>query len=193
MPKYISKRGQGRVIAVEMPELEPTCNPAAVATRRVHLLALSTNSLWIGVQDIEWLVNWLEAEHRSGGVALTDEAAVAVLEGNCGVPNVHIRWNFEGAWEAIVLAGPKKGISMKSYVKKMTAEKWQTVAGLHNYKMAYADAKPADRKLATYHYVEAFMKHTMDETEAIQNEPAVAGAINRGESAVAELSGAGDA
>ena len=157
-----------------MPELEPTCNPAAVATRRVHLLALSTNSLWLGVQDIEWLVNWLEAEHRSGGVVLPNEGCPS-MEGNCSVPNVHIRWSFDGAWEAIVIAGPRKGSKLKSYVAKLTAEAWQKAADLHKYAVACEDASAADKWLATFHFLEAHMKATVDEDAAVPSVPAVAG------------------
>ena len=106
---------------------------------------------------------------------MTDEAADAVLEGNCGVPNVHIRWNVDGAWEAIVVAGPHAGFTLKSFVAKLTAEKWQKAAESHKYKVPYMFASPWVKKLATYHFIEAHMKATLAELAGVPSEPAVAG------------------
>ena len=97
------------------------------------------------------------------------------MEGNCTVPNVHIRWNVDGAWEAIVVAGPHAGFTLKSFVAKLTAEKWQKAAEIHKYEVAYECASSADKKLATYHFVEAHMKATLDELAGVPSEPAIAG------------------
>ena len=148
----------------------PDCNQ----TRPVHLLAVSTNSLWLAVDDIEWLVLWLAAEHRSGGVTLPEDP-FASIDGNCSAPNVHIRWCFDGAWEAIVIAGPRKGEKVKSHVRNLTEEKWQQVADLHEYAVAYKDATVADLRLATFHFLEAHMKATVEADAAVPSEPASAG------------------
>ena len=126
------------------------------------------------MEDIEWLVNWLEAEHRSGGVVLPNEG-VPSMEGNCSVPNVHIRWSFDRAWEAVVLAGPRKGTTRKTYVEKLTAEKWQKADDFHKYAVAYEMAPPRDKKLAAFHFLEAHMRTFLGEDAALPIEPAVAG------------------
>ena len=155
--KYVSKRAKDRITTIEMPGRERSRFPGCALMRNVRLLACSTNSLWIAVEDVEWLVTWLEAEHRSGGVTLPEDA-VASIEGNSSVPNVSIRWNFDGAWEATVIAGPKKGLLLKSYVAKLTEEKWLKVADLHKCAVAYENATAAEKKLACYHFLEERMK-----------------------------------
>ena len=67
----------------------------------------------------------------------------------------------------------QKGTKLKSYVDKLTAEKWQKVADLHKYAVAYENASPADKKTATFHFLEAHMKATVD--PEVPSEPAVAG------------------
>ena len=79
------------VTTIEMPARERSSFPNDVGKRQIQLLPTSTNSLWIAAENIEWLVNWLAAEYRSGGVALEEGDPLASLEGNCSVPNVHIR------------------------------------------------------------------------------------------------------
>ena len=108
---YVSKRGKNTFTAVTMLELERTSHPDCEKKRTVRLLALSTSSLWLSTDDMEWLVTWLAAEYNMGGVPLL-EAAVAEdgFEGNCAAPGVHIRWDFDGAWEAIIIDGGKKVI-----------------------------------------------------------------------------------
>ena len=130
--------------------------------------------MWLAVEDVEWLVLWLADEHRSGGVALPEDLYES-SDGNCSAPNVHIRWGSDGAWEAIVIAGPRKGSKLKSYVAKLTAEKWQKVADLHKYAVAYGDASAADKRLATFHFLEAHMKATVEEDAAVPSEAAAAG------------------
>ena len=172
---YVSKRAMNTVTKTEMPERERSSFPNNEGRRQIQLLPTSTNSLWISAEDIEWLVDWLAAEYRSGGVALEEGDQLASLEGNCSVPNVHIRWSFDRAWEAVVLAGPRKGATRKTYVEKLTAEKWQKADDFHKYAVAYEMATPRDKKLAAFHFLEAHMRTFLGEDAALPIEPAVAG------------------
>ena len=103
---YVSKRAKNKIIAVQLPERERSTYPDCNQTRQVHLLAVSTNSLWLAVEDVEWLVLWLADEHR--GVALTEDL-YGPSDGNCSVPNVRMRYCFDKAWEAIIIASAHKG------------------------------------------------------------------------------------
>ena len=123
---YVSKRAKNKITAVQMPERERSTYPDCKQTRQVHLLATSTNSLWLAVEDVEWLVLWLADEHRSGGVALTEDHDESSA-GNCSVPNVHIRYCFDGTWQAVIIAGPRNGEKVKSHVRNLTEEKWKQV------------------------------------------------------------------
>jgi len=155
---YVSKRDKNNINEVTMPELERTSHPGCERTRQVRLLATPTNqSLWIEENDIEWLVTWLAAEHVTGGVPLQEDP-LAGLAPNCAASGVHMRWDFDGAWEAIIIAGPAKGHKTKSYVDKMTSEKWEKVASIHKYAVAYEAASAEDKKQATYHFLETHMQ-----------------------------------
>ena len=72
-------------------------HPDIEDVRYVSLLALSTNQLWMSTDDLEWLVRNLADEVSTGGVP-TSSHAEEDLEPNCDIPNVHMRWNFRGAW-----------------------------------------------------------------------------------------------
>ena len=153
---YVSKRDKNNINEVTMPELERTSHPGCERTRQVRLLATSTNSLWIEKNDIDWLVNWIAAEHVTGGVPLQEDPLAGIAP-NCAASGVHMRWDFDGAWEAIIIAGSAKGHKTKSYVDKMTSEKWEKVASIHKYAVAYEAASAEDKKQATYHFLEMTM------------------------------------
>ena len=155
---YLSKRAKNNITHVDMPEFEPTAHPEKKGTRKVAVLALSTNSTWIGVDDVPWLVRWLADEARSGGVPVATDDPLDALECNCEAEHVHIRWDFLGAWEAIILAGEKKGTKIKSCVEKFTAEKWLALDGPTRYGCAFANATQEQLKTATFQFLEKHMQ-----------------------------------
>ena len=67
------------------------------------------------------------------------------LTPNCSVPGVHIRWDFAGAWEATILEGPKAGTNSKSFVDKLTLEKWSISDAVHPYATPFKAAVAAQR------------------------------------------------
>ena len=119
---------------------------------------MSTNSTWICVDDVPWLVKWLADEARSGGVPVATDDPLDALACNCEAEHVHIRWDFAGAWEAIVLAGEKKGTKVKSSVKKFTADKRQAVGGPAQYGLSFENATHEQVKTATFKFVEQYMQ-----------------------------------
>ena len=159
---YTSTRNKDNVTQITMPELEPTSHPNAKATRTVTLLATSTNSTWLLIDDVPWLVKWLSDEARSGGVQVASDDPLDALACNCEAAQVHIRWDFAGAWEAIVLAGEKKGVKVKSCVAKFTAEKWLAVHGLKMYGCAFENATPEQLKTATFQFLERHMQEVLE-------------------------------
>ena len=147
-----------------MPEHEPSsCGAGQQSkTRIVRALATSTNTLWLHCDDVEWLVTWVANEHKTGGIPTLDPAAAGEeLKGNCSVPGVHIRWDFNGAWEAIILAGEKKGATVKSHVAKCTAEKWLAIGGQATYGIDFESATENHLKAATFEYLEKRMKEVV--------------------------------
>jgi len=152
---YQSKRMKDHVTGVTMLEEEPLAHPGCHATREVLLYATSTNTLWIAAEHIPWFVTWVAHEYRSGGVAPVEDPLDS-LESNCGVPGVHIRWDFEGAWEAVVLEGPTRGDCVKSCVAKLTEEKWAAVA--EPGEGGLDDATAERRKQATRLFLEGHMR-----------------------------------
>ena len=155
---YISKRAKDSISHFDMPEFEPTSHPEKTATRKVAVLALSTNSTWLCVDDVPWLVKWLADEARSGGVPVATDDPLDALACNCEAEHVHIRWDFAGAWEAIVLAGEKKGTKVKSSVAKFTAEKWLAVGAPTQYGLSFENATHEQLKTATFKFVEQHMQ-----------------------------------
>ena len=105
-----------------------------------------------------WFLDWVWDEMSTGGVPV-DLEEEEVLEPNCCVPGVHIRWDWNGdeMYEAKVLTGPFKGKVVKSSVNTMTQEKWDVVSRIHGYAVDYEHATRDHKKDATWHFLEQDM------------------------------------
>ena len=102
---------------------------------------------------------------RSGGVPLEASDPVDALTCNCNAENVHIRWDFGGAWEAIILHGAKRGAKLTCDVSKLSEEKWQAVGATARYGTDFAIASPTEKKEASYLFLEEHMKGVMGQQE----------------------------
>ena len=99
---------------------------AVAGKRRVSAMARGTNQLWIAVEDVEWLINYVAAEVALGGVPEEEDDSDA--EGNCEVPGLQMKWLFGlSAWKAEFTSGPLKGHSYTCSVNNMNQDKWETV------------------------------------------------------------------
>ena len=78
---------------------------------------------------------------------------------NCDAEHVHIRWDFGGAWEAIILEGAKRGHKFKSSVSGFDAEKWQAVGADARYGTDFWSASPEQKKDAIFCFL---VKHMND-------------------------------
>ena len=125
--KYYPKRVCNRVQKIAMPMRPPESASSAVAGHcTVHAMARGTNQLWIAVEDVSWLVNYVAAEVALGGVA--EEQDESDAEGNCELPQLRMKYDFaERLWQGDFVDGPLRGKSYTSSVTNMTAEKWATV------------------------------------------------------------------
>ena len=101
-----------------MPQRPPEMAGAAVADiHKVSVLGKSTNQLWIAVEGVEWVINYVATEVALGGVPQVEAAAVA--EGNCEVEGLRVQRNFGAqAWRAELVTGKLKGRVVHSSVSK---------------------------------------------------------------------------
>ena len=91
--EIVPKRLGNTVLHIEMPQRPPElARPTAADVRKVSVLGKSTNQLWIAVEGVEWLINYVATEVALGGVPQLEAAAVA--EGNCEVEGLRVQWNF---------------------------------------------------------------------------------------------------
>ena len=125
--KYYPKRVCNRVQKIAMPMRPPESASSAVAGHcTVHAMARGTNQLWIAVEDVKWLVNYVADEVALGGVA--EQQDESDTEGNCELPLLRMKYDFAAsAWQADFVDGPLRGETFTSSVANMTAEKWATV------------------------------------------------------------------
>ena len=86
---------------------------------------------------------------------------VDALKCNCGAENVHIRWDFGGAWEAIALQGAKRGRVFKTSVSDFIEEKWLAVGASARYGTDFGNARPEQKKEASFRFLEKHMKDVM--------------------------------
>ena len=90
---------------------------------------------------------------------------VDALTCNCNAENVHIRWDFGGAWEAIILQGAKRGHKTTCSVSNLNEEKWLAVGASARYGTDFGNARPGQKKEATYLFLEQDMKDAMVPTK----------------------------
>ena len=83
------------------------------------------------------------------------------LQNNCAVEHVHIRWDFGGAWEAIVLQGAKEGKKYRRKLAYFDEEKWVADGGDVMYGTDFMCAKPEQKKEASLRFLEQYMKYVM--------------------------------
>ena len=168
---YKSIRGQNKIQIVPMPEHEPLSHPGMTGDRNIRLLPTSTCSLSICIEDIPWLVRWLSDELRSGGVPLPKSDPLDALECNCDADNVHIRWDFNGAWEAIILQDSlgraKRGMKYKCVVSDFDQDKWLAVGANARYGTDFERARPEQKKEASKLFLEKHMKNVMGRQDPV--------------------------
>ena len=154
--------GKTKPKIVTMPEYEPLSHPGRTEDRKIRLLPTSTCSLSICIEDIPWLVRWLSDELRSGGVPLPKSDPLDALECNCDADNVHIRWDFNGAWEAIILQDSlgraKRGMKYKCVVSDFDQDKWLAVGANARYGTDFERARPDQNKEASKLFLEKHRK-----------------------------------
>ena len=166
---YKHIRPRDKVVKVTMPELERNANPECTEEREILLLPSSTNGLWMSVENVPWLVSWVASEIATGCVPMfTGDAEKAKLEPNCDVPGVHIRWDFEGGWEAVGVSGHFKGKTTKCVVSNMTAEKWAVADAAHRYGVTMENATKKQMELATWHYLEIALNERLAAQAVVQ-------------------------
>ena len=133
-----------------------TSHPSCNETRGVQLLPLSTNSLWMSSEDVDWLVTHIAEEVNMGSVPpLADP--YQELAPNCAAEDVHIRWNFKGGWDAIQLKGTSKGHTTTSKVSTLTEQKWTQANCTLKLGVEFDYATQAQRKLGTWYWLECCM------------------------------------
>ena len=63
---------------------------------------------------------------------------------------VHIRWDFGGAWEAIILEGPNRGHKVKCVVSDFDQEKWLSVGADARYGTDFRRTSTEQKKEASW-------------------------------------------
>jgi hypothetical protein len=158
-PRYKS------VGAITMPEIDPESHPNVEQhTRVVRVITKSTNQLWIALDDVPWLLNWLKDEFERGSVPLTDKTGTK-LDTNCDVEGVHVAWDFCSSWEATFLdeTAALRGKSLKSDVQKLTQQKFAVADEVHKYGCNFAEASAELKKDATRHFLLIECKKRIDD------------------------------
>ena len=160
--RYTRARKKDSVVKIEMPARERTANPTCEDKYTVSLLGVSTNSMWMAIEDMPWLMSWIADEFETGGVPMIADDAEDALQPNCDAPGIHMRWDFDDAYEAIGVDGMFKGKKTKCVVSKMTIEKWQVVDAIYGYGVTFEAATREQLKDATWQYLEHTLKTRLD-------------------------------
>ena len=153
--KYVRKR-KFKVVSVDMPQCEPTRHPDSKERRVIRLLGTSTSSVWIALSDVAWLLTWLSDAVSTGGVPLPTKAE---LNANSpAVAGVSFQWDFDDAWEAVILSGPDSGTVVRTCVSDFCEEKWAKMDAIYKYGVTFARSTYEQRKAATLHFLETHCK-----------------------------------
>ena len=90
---------------------------------------------------------------------MPNDDPLSELRQNCAAEHVHIRWDFGGAWEAIILEGPKEGKMYKCELREFNGTKWLEVGGDSKYGTDFTRAKPDQIREASFLFLEKHMKN----------------------------------
>ena len=159
------KRNRAHITPVEMTERPLAIDPNA-APRIVRLMYKSTNSLWLHVDDVPWLVNYMMDELDCGGVPLLEPQAteVAVAVANSAVPDLNINWDFHSDTDqyiATFVAGPLQGTVVQSRITNLTAEKWASILPPRDVEFELADFDT--RRAGLFLYVQQHCAWMLDQ------------------------------
>ena len=166
--KYAGKRKRNTSTTLPMTP-QPLCVDPNSPRKDVTVLARSTTSLWISVDDIPWLLNYALDEIESGGVPAVvdgepddpdDESNVGdpVADSNCGVPGLCIKWDYKNETEsytAVITSGPCANTVVTTGMANFTAEKWARINPPRTG--SFADATYPEKRDALF----AFLKQHM--------------------------------
>ena len=150
-----------------MPAFAASAFPSDQRTINIRVFPKGTNQLWLLEQDVPWLVEYVAQEVACGGVPL-EVSTAAVAAPNCAAAGVHIRWDFQsgGAWEALFVDGPRKGLKIRSRICSLTAERWNLVRSNISGEKLFEDATPEERKKAVWHFLELHCMELDESTPA---------------------------
>ena len=151
-PTKYSRKRKGMVVEIDMPQCEPSRHPNCDSRKKVRVLGVSTNQVWLALSDVPWLIQWLvDAVSTSGVPMLHDDVLTA---NSAAVAGVNFKWDFLDSWQAIILVGPHKGATITASVSNFAEEKWAVVDPVHKYGVSFADSTYAQKRTATLHYLE---------------------------------------
>ena len=151
-PTKYSRKRKGMVVEIDMSQCEPSRHPHCDSRKKVRVLGVSTNQVWLALSDVPWLIQWLvDAVSTSGVPMLHDDVLAANSD---AVAGVNFKWDFLDSWQAIILVGPRKGATITASVSNFAEEKWAVVDPVHKYGVSFADSTYAQKRAATLHYLE---------------------------------------
>ena len=166
-----SKRAKDKIITVEMPRYCHLGMNKSSEKVNVELMACSTNQLWLNMDSVPWLISYLSAEARSGGVS--HEAEDAILPSNCEVDNLNLSWDFQSndAWVGTWVEGPLKGQTVTVPMSKFNEVKFQQSAAQAGVKTIFQDASREDLKTAARHYLLAHCERQLASSRSCGSSP----------------------
>ena len=161
--KMLKRTPKDYIMELDMEQCDPTRHPDCTARRNVRLIAHSTNSIWLSLADVPWLVIRLADEVSTGGVP---QSATRPLEANSpAVAGVNFTWDVDDSWVAVLLDGPHKGSTLHTKLSNFTEDKWRSVGAIHGYGVSFKDSTYDQRKAAALHFLESHCKAMMVTSE----------------------------
>ena len=155
-------------VKLTVPGVPRSIFPSNTDTKQIWAWASNHSQLYIGVQDLEWLVGYAAVEVAFGNVNAEPASSSAVAE-NCEVEHLHVRWCWEtgNSYEAVFVDGPLKGETFRSSLGALTEEKW-TVAdgGRRNFGSTFATATYEQRRGATLEFLKQHCRKTQSDAVA---------------------------
>ena len=160
--KYQCKRKRTHSLTLSLTE-QPLCVDPNSPRRDVRVLARSTSSLWIHVDDIPWLVDYAIDEIECGGVPAAidddpDDDDPELAGSNCGVPGLRIEWDHTHDTEtytAVFTSGPCANVSVSTGMSTFTAQKWASINPPRTG--SFADATYDEKRAALFEFLKQHM------------------------------------
>jgi len=161
--KYKYKRARDSITCIKMPE-RPSCMAGATVDVRVY--SDGAKGLWIDINNLPWLINYLKEEREMSGCPAPPAPPTADAAGE-GLPGVTIKWDYANSEYVAIISDelrstrPHISQEVRTSPSSITTDKWDKVAASLGFDNSFETADADSKQSATRAYLILWLKDAL--------------------------------